>query len=52
MDRIALYLDEDVDPHLAQDLRQWGYDALAVNEAHHLDPLTPSPGPTPPWMSA
>jgi len=36
MDRITLYLDEDVDPHPAQDLRQRGYDALAVNEAHQL----------------
>ena len=36
MERVRLYLDEDVDPHLAQDLRQRGYDALAASEAGQL----------------
>jgi predicted nuclease of predicted toxin-antitoxin system len=36
MDQISLYLDEDVDPHLAQDLRQRRYDALATSEARRL----------------
>jgi predicted nuclease of predicted toxin-antitoxin system len=32
MNQIKLYLDEDVNPRLAQDLRQRGYDALATGE--------------------
>ena len=36
MHRITLYLDEDVDPRLAQDLRQRGDDALAASEARQL----------------
>jgi predicted nuclease of predicted toxin-antitoxin system len=33
---VRLYLDEDVDPHSAQDLRLRGYDALAASEAGQL----------------
>ena len=36
MAHVSLYLDEDVDPHLAPDLRQRGYDALAASEARQL----------------
>ena len=36
MGRISLYLDEDVDPHLAQDLRQRHYEAIATSEARGL----------------
>jgi len=32
MSPIKLYLDEDVNPRLAQDLRHRGYDALATGE--------------------
>ncbi len=32
MRQIKLYLDEDVNPLLANDLRQRGYDAIATSE--------------------
>ena len=36
MRQIKLYLDEDVNPLLAKDLRQRGYDALATSEAGNI----------------
>ena len=36
MRQIKLYLDEDVNPLLAKDLRQRGYDALATAEAGNI----------------
>ena len=36
MSRIKLYLDEDVNPLLAHDLRQRGYDVLSTGEASRL----------------
>ena len=36
MRQIKLYLDEDVNPLLAKDLRQRGYDALATSEAGNV----------------
>lgn len=36
MAQIKLYLDEDVNPLLAKDLRQRGYDALATSEGKTL----------------
>jgi predicted nuclease of predicted toxin-antitoxin system len=33
---IKLYLDEDVNPQLARDLRNRGYDAVSTNEANNL----------------
>jgi hypothetical protein len=32
---IKLYLDEDVNPQLARDLRNRGYDAVSTNEANN-----------------
>jgi predicted nuclease of predicted toxin-antitoxin system len=37
MIQIKLYLDEDVNPLLAKDLRRRGYDALATGEAGNLN---------------
>lgn len=36
MSEIKLYLDEDINPQLARDLRNRGYDALSANEARNL----------------
>ena len=36
MSEIKLYLDEDINPQLARDLRNRGYDAVSTNEAKNL----------------
>ena len=36
MDKIKLYLDEDVIPLLARDLRDRGYEAVSAGEANNL----------------
>ena len=36
MDKVKLYLDEDVIPLLARDLRDRGYEAISAGEANNL----------------